>query len=58
MERTPPTSPSLSPLTRKSLRLERLGENDEGSESLVLVSKVGRAAMIKIAGGYSDARCG
>ena len=61
-ERTPPTSPS--PLTRKSLqmsprspRLERLAEEDEeGSESLVLISKVGRAAKTKRADGKAVKR--
>jgi hypothetical protein len=65
MERTPPTSPSPSPLTRKSLqmspkspRLERLAEEDEEeeSESLVLVSKVGRAAKTRRAGGRAVKR--
>jgi hypothetical protein len=52
-----PNSPSL--LRRKSLqmltkspRLERVAEQDEdGSESLVLVSKVGRAVKTRRAGG-------
>lgn len=59
MERSPPASPSPSPLTRKNLRmsprspgLESLAEEDEnGSESLVLISKVGRVAKTKRAGG-------
>jgi hypothetical protein len=60
MERTPSTGHSSSPLTRKSLQMspksprsERLVEEDdeEGSESLVLVLKVGRAAKTRRAGG-------
>jgi hypothetical protein len=64
VERSPPTSPSPSPLTRKSLqmsprsaRLERLAEEDEeGSESFVMVSNVGRAAKTKRAGGKAVKR--
>jgi hypothetical protein len=65
-EMSPPTSPSPSPgsLTRKSLqlsplsaRLERLAEEDEeGSESLVMVSNVGRAAKTKREGGKAVKR--
>jgi len=66
-ERSPPTSPSPSPLTRKSLqmsprspRLERLAEEEEGeeegSESLVLVNNVGRAAKRRRAGGRAMKR--
>ena len=65
MARIPLTSPNPSPLTRKSLqmcpkspRLERLAEEDEeGSESLILVWKVGRAAKMRRAGGRAVKRC-
>jgi hypothetical protein len=51
MERTLPTSPSPSLLMRKSPRLERLAEDDERSEPIILVLKVGRAAKTRRASG-------